>query len=97
MAVAVVVLVQTVENMWRPGKRKRKEKLVALPSPHYSESLCSLCGNIIQPFRSRYPDMTSDLKEFEAHLLQGSRELPELKLWQLQGEGRDMGGLMGWS
>ncbi len=38
--------------------------------------------------RARYPDMTPDLKEFEAHLLQGSRELPELKLWQLQGEGK---------
>lgn len=30
--------------------------------------------------------MTSDLTEFEAHLLQGTREMPELKLWQLQGE-----------
>ena len=38
-------------------------------------------------FRSRYPDLTAGLKEYEAHLLQGSRELPELKLWQLQGEG----------
>lgn len=36
--------------------------------------------------RSRYPKRTSDLKEFESHLLQGAREMPELKLWQLQGE-----------
>ena len=41
-------------------------------------------------YRARYPDMTSDLKEFEAHLLQGARELPELKLWQLQGEARSV-------
>lgn len=37
-------------------------------------------------YRSRYPERTSDLLEFEAHLLQDAREMPELKLWQLQGE-----------
>lgn len=36
--------------------------------------------------RSRYPEKDANLKEFEAHLLQGAREMPELKLWQLQGD-----------
>lgn len=31
--------------------------------------------------------MTSDLGEFEAHLLHGAQEMPELKQWQVQGEG----------
>ena len=38
------------------------------------------------PDRTRYPSMTSDLTDFEAHLIQGGRELPELRLWQLQGK-----------
>lgn len=38
--------------------------------------------------RARYSEMASDLNEFRAHLLHGAREMPELKLWQLQGEVR---------
>ena len=35
--------------------------------------------------RARYPDLTGKMDEFRAHLLQGAREIPELKVWQLQG------------
>ena len=35
--------------------------------------------------RSRHSSLTSELKDFNAHLLQGAREMPQLKLWQLQG------------
>ena len=34
--------------------------------------------------RARYPDLSSQLDEYRSHLVQGSREMPELKVWQLQ-------------
>ena len=34
--------------------------------------------------RTRFPDMSSQLDEFRSHLVQGAREMPELKVWQLQ-------------
>ena len=38
-------------------------------------------------FRTLYPDMTDKLDDFRTHLIRSSRELPDLKAWQLQGEG----------
>ena len=34
--------------------------------------------------RLRYPQLKDKLSEFRSHLVQGSREIPELKVWQLQ-------------
>ena len=34
--------------------------------------------------RTRYPDLSSQLDEYRSHLVQGSREMAELKVWQLQ-------------
>lgn len=34
--------------------------------------------------RTRFPDLNDHLGEFRSHLVQGAREMPELKVWQLQ-------------
>lgn len=67
-------------------KRTKKKSVASFSLPygkpvHLSKWLLSMQSLL----RSRYSEMTSDLGEFEAHLLQGAREMPELKLWQVQG------------
>lgn len=34
--------------------------------------------------RLRYPDLSEKLDEFRSHLVHGAREMPELKVWQVQ-------------
>ena len=46
-------------------------------------------GNYLRHYvtrRTLYPDMSDKLDDFRAHLIRSSRELPDLKAWQLQGE-----------
>ena len=37
--------------------------------------------------RSLHADLASQLEEFRLHLEHNTREIPELKAWQLQGTG----------
>lgn len=61
---------------------------MALSSPLYSkggQNTLTVDFILLTLSRARYSEHTVDLNSLEAHLLQGAREMPDLKLWQLQG------------
>lgn len=51
--------------------------------------VCSLWSDFLkipntQPHRFKYPNLKEKLDDFRSHLVQSAREMPELKVWQLQ-------------
>ena len=38
---------------------------------------------VLSPLRSRYPNLSDNLDEFQHYLVGSLRELPELKAWQI--------------